>query len=276
MKKILLVLVLFFSMCLIGCSEPTFDEERGILRVGLECAYAPFNWTETEKTDSNVPISNASNMYADGYDVQIAKLIADDLGYELEIQMIEWDGLVIALKSGTIDLIIAGMSPTEERKESISFTSPYYTSTHVLVMKEASQYASAKTFNDLSGATIIGQSNTVYDDLAVQINEKNANAKRATPLESVPLIINAINSDTSNKTITVLEEPVAKGIVTSQEGYVYIQLEEQFELDEADKVVSIGVRKSDDKLLEKVNESLAKIQEATRQQLMENAVNSGN
>lgn len=276
MRKILLVLVLFFSMCLIGCSEPTFDEESGILRVGLECAYAPFNWTETEKTDSNVPISNASNMYADGYDVQIAKLIADDLGYELEIQMIEWDGLVIALKSGTIDLIIAGMSPTEERKESISFTNPYYTSTHVLVMKEASQYANAKTFNDLSGATIIGQSNTVYDDLAVQINEKNANAKRATPLESVPLIINAINSDTSNKTITVLEEPVAKGIVTNQEGYVYIQLEEQFELDEADKVVSIGVRKSDDKLLEKVNESLAKIQEATRQQLMENAVNSGN
>lgn len=276
MRKILLVLVLFFSMCLIGCSEPTFDEESGILRVGLECAYAPFNWTETEKTDSNVPISNASNMYADGYDVQIAKLIAADLGYELEIQMIEWDGLVIALKSGTIDLIIAGMSPTEERKESISFTNPYYTSTHVLVMKEASQYASAKTFNDLSGATIIGQSNTVYDDLAVQINEKNANAKRATPLESVPLIINAINSDTSNKTITVLEEPVAKGIVNSQEGYVYIRLEEQFELDEADKVVSIGVRKSDDKLLEKVNESLAKIQEATRQQLMENAVNSGN
>lgn len=276
MRKILLVLVLFFSMCLIGCSEPTFDEESGVLRVGLECAYAPFNWTETEKTDSNVPISNASNMYADGYDVQIAKLIADDLGYELEIQMIEWDGLVIALKSGTIDLIIAGMSPTEERKESISFTNPYYTSTHVLVMKEASQYANAKTFNDLSGATIIGQANTVYDDLAVQINEKNANAKRATPLESVPLIINAINSDTSNKTITVLEEPVAKGIVASQEGYVYIQLEEQFELDEADKVVSIGVRKSDDKLLEKVNESLAKIQEATRQQLMENAVNSGN
>lgn len=276
MRKILLVLVLFFSMCLIGCSEPTFDEESGVLRVGLECAYAPFNWTETEKTDSNVPISNASNMYADGYDVQIAKLIADDLGYELEIQMIEWDGLVIALKSGTIDLIIAGMSPTEERKESISFTNPYYTSTHVLVMKESSQYASAKTFNDLSGATIIGQANTVYDDLAVQINEKNANAKRATPLESVPLIINAINSDTSNKTITVLEEPVAKGIVASQEGYVYIQLEEQFELDEADKVVSIGVRKSDDKLLEKLNESLAKIQEATRQQLMENAVNSGN
>lgn len=276
MRKILLVLVLFFSMCLIGCSEPTFDEESGVLRVGLECAYAPFNWTETEKTDSNVPISNASNMYADGYDVQIAKLIADDLGYELEIQMIEWDGLVIALKSGTIDLIIAGMSPTEKRKESISFTNPYYTSTHVLVMKEASQYANAKTFNDLSGATIIGQANTVYDDLAVQINEKNANAKRATPLESVPLIINAINSDTSNKTITVLEEPVAKGIVASQEGYVYIQLEEQFELDEADKVVSIGVRKSDDKLLEKVNESLTKIQEATRQQLMENAVNSGN
>ena len=89
-------------------------------------------------------------------------------------------------------------------------------------------------------------------------------------------LLGTVVSDKCDKTITVLEEPVAKGIVTNQEGYVYIQLEEQFELDEADKVVSIGVRKSDDKLLEKVNESLAKIQEATRQQLMENAVNSGN
>ena len=118
-------LVAITSLAGCGTEVNTQLATEGVLVVGMECAYAPFNWTETEKTDSNVPISNASNMYADGYDVQIAKLIADDLGYELEIQMIEWDGLVIALKSGTIDLIIAGMSPTEERKESISFTNPF-------------------------------------------------------------------------------------------------------------------------------------------------------
>lgn len=272
MKKILLMLFLVLSMFLCGCGEVTFDENSKVLRVGLECGYAPFNWTETKKTDSNVPINNTS-MYAEGYDVQIAKMIANDLGYELQIEMIEWDGLVIALKSGNIDLIIAGMSPTEERKKSISFSDAYYTSTHVLLMKEDSQYVNSTTFADLSGAKVIGQASTVYDKLAKQICKKNSNVIYNNPLDNVPAIIYSINSGVVD--FTILEEPVAKQVVSNNEGYIYITLQQQFELEEADKVVSIGVRKSDSKLLEMVNESLSKISVETRNKLMDEAVNNG-
>ena len=273
MKRILFLITLIFSfVCLTGCSTAKWNEEKGVLRVGLECAYAPFNWTETEKTDDNVPIKGTS-MYADGYDIQMAKLIAEDMGCELEIHMIEWDGLVVALKSGKIDLIIAGMSPTEERKKSISFTDAYYTSKHVLVMANDSEYVNAKTFADLDDAKIIGQASTVYDKLADQICDKNKNAKYQNPLDNVPAIIYAIKSGTVD--ITVLEEPVAKGVVASNPEFTYITLEEEFELEEADKVVSIGVRKNDTRLLELVNASLAKISTETREQLMEAAVNQG-
>ena len=257
-----------------GCGKNinTGLAKDGVLVVGMECAYAPFNWTETAKTDDNVPIKG-TNMYANGYDIQMAKLIAEDMGCELEIHMIEWDGLVVALKSGKIDLIIAGMSPTEERKKSISFTDAYYTSKHVLVMQANSEYVNAKTFADLDDAKIIGQASTVYDKLADQICDKNENAKYQNPLDNVPAIVYAIKSGTVD--ITVLEEPVAKGVVASNPEFTYITLEEEFELEEADKVVSIGVRKNDTRLLELVNASLAKINTETREQLMEAAVNQG-
>lgn len=273
MKKILLLLVLLLSsFCFTGCSEPVFNEARGVLRVGLECGYAPFNWTETKKTDSNVKINNSS-MYAEGYDIQIAKMIAEDLGYELQIEMIEWNGLVIALKSGNIDLIIAGMSPTEERKESILFTNAYYTSHHVLVMNKDSKFVNAKHFSDLNGAKMLGQINTVYDKLASQVCEKNNTCKYLQPLDNVPAIIYAITSGVAD--ITILEEPVAKGIVASNDKFTYISLEDQFDLEEADKIVSIGIRKSDTRLLDKVNEALSKISEEVRNNLMEQAVKMG-
>lgn len=272
MRKILVLLLMLCMLSLTGCKEVKFDEEKGVLRIGLECGYAPFNWTETEKTETNVKI-HGTTMYAEGYDIQIAKIIAEDLGYELEVHMIEWNGLVIALKSGNIDLIIAGMSPTEERKKSIAFTDAYYTSTHVLLMKSNSNYASAKYFSDLNGAKIIGQQSTTYDKLAKQICEKNNQAIYKTPLEDVPSIVYAIKSGVVD--ITVLEEPVAQGVVAGNSEFTYITLEDQFELEEADKIVSIGVRKADTNLLEKVNESLSKIDSNTRNQLMLNAVNRG-
>ena len=121
MKRLLLVLIALFTICtLTSCGKDvTFDESKGTLVVGLECNYPPFNWLETEKTETNYPVENVPGSYAEGYDVQMAKLIAEDLGYELVLQSIVWEGLIEGLKAGTIDLIIAGMSPTEERKLSM-------------------------------------------------------------------------------------------------------------------------------------------------------------
>ena len=111
----------------------------GTLRVAMECAYAPFNWT-----DMNTPSLGAvaisgegkDGMYANGYDVQIAQYIANKLGMKLEVYSYEWDGLIPALNSGAVDAIIAGMSPTAEREEQIDFTSVYYSSNLVIIYKK--------------------------------------------------------------------------------------------------------------------------------------------
>ena len=111
----------------------------GTLRVAMECAYAPFNWT-----DMNTPSLGAvaisgegkDGMYANGYDVQIAQYIANKLGMKLEVYSFEWDGLIPALNSGAVDAIIAGMSPTAEREEQIDFTSVYYSSNLVIIYKK--------------------------------------------------------------------------------------------------------------------------------------------
>lgn len=112
---------------------------NGTLKVGMECAYAPFNWTDMEKaTPGAVAISSqgSEGLYANGYDVQIAQYIANKLGMKLEIYAITWEGLLPALQSGTVDAIIAGMSPTAEREQEIDFTNVYYSSNLVIIYKK--------------------------------------------------------------------------------------------------------------------------------------------
>lgn len=273
MKKfITLFLISFCLFSLVSCKEVTFDESKGIITVGLECDYAPFNWLETTKTSSNYPVKNISGSYAEGYDVQIAKLIAEELGYKLVLVRTVWDGLIEALDAGTIDLIIAGMSPTEERKLSISFSDAYYETTHVVLSKANSKYVGATTFKELAGAKIIGQKGTIYNELAGQVASKSSNCTHLTPLSTVPLIVNAINSGVAD--ITILEEPVAKGLVARDSSLTYFKLNESFDLDESDTIVSIGLRKADTKLLEKVNNALSKITKEKRDSLMLQAINN--
>lgn len=115
------------------------EAPNGVLKVGMECAYAPFNWTDMSEPSLNaVAISGEGNegTYANGYDVQIAQYVANKLGMTLEIYAIEWDALLPALNSGTVDAIIAGMSPTAEREEQIDFTDVYYSSNLVVIYKK--------------------------------------------------------------------------------------------------------------------------------------------
>ena len=113
----------------------------GTLKVAMECAYEPYNWTETssdEKTLGAVAISGEGKegQFANGYDVQIAQYVANKLGLKLEIYSYEWDSLIPALNSGAVDAIVAGMSPTAERREKIDFTNPYYESNLVVIYKK--------------------------------------------------------------------------------------------------------------------------------------------
>ena len=104
----------------------------------MECGYDPFNWTQLDDTNGAVPIKNGSvGTYANGYDVQIAKYIAAELGMKLEIYQYAWEGLIAAVQSSAIDGIIAGMSPTAEREEEVDFTDCYYVSNLVIIYKKA-------------------------------------------------------------------------------------------------------------------------------------------
>lgn len=109
---------------------------NGTLKIAMECNYQPYNWTQTTDANGAVKIANASG-YANGYDVQIAAYIAAELGMSLEIYAYEWDSLIPAVQSGNVDGIVAGMSPTSERKEQIDFSDCYWTSNLVIIIKKA-------------------------------------------------------------------------------------------------------------------------------------------
>lgn len=110
------------------------DTSKGTLRVAMECAYNPFNWTQTN--DANGAVKYGDNLYANGYDVQIAKFVAAELGMKLEIVRYDFDAMINAVKSGAVDAIIAGMSPTAERLQEIDFTACYYKSELVIIYKK--------------------------------------------------------------------------------------------------------------------------------------------
>ena len=112
------------------------DTSNGVFRIAMECAYAPFNWTQTTDANGAVPISGKDNLYASGYDVQVAKYIAAELGMSLEVYSYEWVSLIAAVQSGAVDAIIAGMSPTAEREEQVDFTDCYYNSNLVVIIKK--------------------------------------------------------------------------------------------------------------------------------------------
>ena len=123
------------SEAIVLASDNT-DTSNGTLRIAMECAYAPFNWTQTTDANGAVPIQGQDGMYANGYDVQVAKYIASELGMALEVYSYVWDSLIPAVQSGAVDAIIAGMSPTAEREEQVDFTDCYYNSNLVVIIKK--------------------------------------------------------------------------------------------------------------------------------------------
>ncbi|MDD6021148.1 MAG: transporter substrate-binding domain-containing protein [Acutalibacteraceae bacterium] len=114
------------------------ETTTGTLKVGMECAYKPFNWSETSASVGAVPISGEGKegLYTNGYDVQIAQYVANKLGLKLEIYSIKWESLIPSVNSGTVDAVVAGMSPTAERAKEVDFSQTYYESNLVVIIKK--------------------------------------------------------------------------------------------------------------------------------------------
>ena len=216
-KMIALVLAACLVLALTACSGSKTASngsgipglEDGVFTVSMECAYAPYNWTQTDDSNGAVPIKD-SNEYANGYDIMIAKKICEANGWELEVVRSDWDSLVPAVQAGTIDAAIAGQSMTADRAEQVDFAGPYFYATIVCVTKADSPYANATSIADLSGGKCTAQIATIwYDQCLPQI----AGAQIQTAAETAPAMLMALETDTVDFICT--DMPTAQGAVAA-------------------------------------------------------------
>ncbi len=273
MKKIIALFLTALLTVALTCSftacGETEEDNRPVLKVGMECAYQPYNWTQFNDDNGAVPIKNtAAGQYANGYDVKIAKMIADHLNMKLEIHAYEWGSLVPACESGALDLIIAGMSPTAERKEVIDFSDAYLTSNLVVVVRKDGPFANATTLADLAGGKIVAQDGTFHAEVASQITNRSGSH-----MKDFPAMLVALNAKTIDGYIA--EEPGAIADCNGNPDLKYVSLinnQTGFTVNDLTNVtIAIGVQKGS-ALLAKVNAALATISEETRMSLLNEAI----
>lgn len=243
--------------------------EDGVLTVAMECAYAPYNWTQADDSNGAVPIKGSNN-YANGYDVIIAKKLAEELGVELEIVKSDWDSLVPAVQSGTVDCVIAGQSITSGRMQQVDFTEPYFYATIVTLTKSDSQYASAASVADLSGATVTSQMNTIwYNNCLPQIPDANILPAQA----DAPAMLVALNSGSCD--IVVTDKPTGLAACVAYPNFTMLDFtgtEGEFEVSEEDINIGISIKKGNTELKEKLDSVLSTMTEEDFTELMDQAI----
>ena len=258
MKRIIICL---FALMLLFASAAS----AATLKVGMECNYAPFNWTQADETAFTVPL--AAGGFADGYDVQVALFVAKELGMDLVIEKTEWDGLPMALSSGKIDAIIAGMSPTAERKLTIDFSDLYYESDLVIVVNKGSKYENATKLSDFEGAKISGQLSTFHYSVIDQI----PGVLKQTALPDFPALVVALSSGRIDGYVS--ERPGALSAMRSNPNLTFVAFGDGdgFAVSKGDTDIAVGLAKGSP-LTEKINTILAKLDDNTRSQMMVAAV----
>ena len=295
MKRTLSILlaVMMLVACLTGCGSsapaaPSAPEantntdaaavpsgvEDGVLTIALECAYAPYNWTQSDDSNGAVPISNNAGGYANGYDIMIAKMICEANGWDLEVVQTDWDSLVPGVQTGTYDAVIAGQSMTAERAEQVDFAGPYFYATMVCVTLADSQYANAKSIQDLAGGTCTSQESTIwYDACLPQIPD----AQIQTAAESAPAMLMAL--ETGSVDFICTDMPTAQGALLAYPDMVILDFsgtDGDFQFSDAERAenVNIGVSmmKGNTVLLDAFNSVLGNMTAADFNALMAQAI----
>lgn len=259
-KRLLILLALLFAASYVSTGVQA-DE---YLRVGMEAAYAPFNWTQETDENGAVPIEG-TNQFANGYDVQIAKKIAEKMGKEVVVVKTKWEGLVPALTSGKIDMIIAGMSPTEERKKEIAFSSSYYTSIPTLVVRADSQWTKASSIQDFAGAKITAQQGVYLYDLIDQIK----GVDKQTAMGDFSQIRQALEAGVIDAYVS--ERPEARTAQAANSNFHMVELTSGFETNTEDVAIAVGMRK-DDARIANVNQVLDTLTEKDQLALMDKMI----
>jgi len=238
-----------------GQTVPTGVED-GVLTVAMECAYAPYNWSQPDDSNDAVPIKDSSE-YANGYDVMMAKKLCEANGWKLEVVRLDWDSLIPAVQSGTVDAIIAGQSMTAERAEQVDFAGPYLYASIVCVTLKNSKFASAKGISDLSGGTCTSQMGTIwYDTCLPQIK----GAKIQTASESAPAMLMALETGTVDFICT--DMPTAQGALIAYPDMTILDFtdsSDNFQVSDEDINIGISVMKGNTYLKDAMNSVLSKM-----------------
>lgn len=227
--------------------------EDGVLTVAMECAYAPYNWAQPDDSNGAVPIKDKPGLYANGYDVMMAKNICEANGWELEVVQLDWDSLIPAVLSGTVDAVIAGQSMTAERMEAVDFAGPYLYATIVCLAKQGNANAEAKGISQLSGSAT-SQSGTIWYDVCLP---QVAGAQVVPPAESAPAMLMAVESGTVDFVCT--DMPTAQGALIAYPDLVLLDFAgsgDDFVVSDEEINIGISVQKGNTALVDALNSYL--------------------
>lgn len=238
--------------------------EQGKLLVAMEAQYPPFNWTQVDDANNGVAIKG-NNTFANGYDVQMARKVAESLGLELEVVKLPWDSLSPAVQSGTADIVMAGMSPTADRRKSADFSEPYYESKLVVVVKKDSPYAKAKNFADLKDAKLTAQVNTFHAKAVKQVDGADIQA----PMKDFAAMREALKSGIIDGYVSEKVEGLSAS--AALDDFTFIEID-GFKADPNDIAIAAAVKKGNKTLLDAVNEALSKISQEDRDKLMDDVI----
>ena len=250
-----------------GDKKAAGGKDQKVLKVGMECAYAPYNWSQTTNENGAVPIAG-TNEFANGYDVMMAKKLAEAMNMKLEIHKMEWDGLAPAVVSGKIDAAIAGMSITAKRKQSVDFTKPYYYASVVALVKKDGPFAKAQSVADLKGAVATSQLNTIWYD---QIDQIPA-VKKLPAIDTVPGMVVALTSGKVN--VLVCDIPTAKAAAFTNKDLMMLEFkgDKAFKTSKEDVEIGVAVKKGNKELLDGMNKVLGGMTEADFNKIMDEAI----
>lgn len=245
----------------------TTSSGKEVLRVAMSADYAPFDWLQED--DSNGAVMTTNGSYMNGYDVLMAQRIADELGMELEITQIDWDGLILSIQSGKVDCAIAGMSITSERAQSVDFSDPYYNANIVAVVASDGDYADVVNLTDFEGAVLTSALNTVWYDVLDQVTDY---ATKDAALDTFASMVAAVHAGKIDG--FTCDMPSAKSILMSNPDLKIIDFEggTGFEVSNEETDLGIPCQKGNTELVEKINGVLAGISQEERDAMMDEAV----
>ena len=224
-----------------GSSALQEIKDSGKLVVGTCADYPPYEWHLVQDGEDQII----------GFDIDIAQAIADELGVELEVKDMDFDGLIPALSTGKIDMIIAGMNPTEERKQSVDFTDVYYTQKDALVIK-SEDAKDIRSEDDLKKASLATQKATIQETYLLETFP-------SAEIQSVPKLNTAILYLVTGKVDAVLMvETVARRYVEENEGLEIADSDVSSKPNES----AIAVAKDSADFLEEVNDILDEMEDS--------------